>query len=495
MLLYPWKSSRRAAALLLILGIFAAKPVFAVQAVVTRNLFFAPSAAGFSPYIEAYWQIDPQSLLFKKEEGSFRSSIRTDITIATDTGVVHEDHYLLVTQPQTDGRMLYQQNIIDLKRYSVKPGRYTLQIVLTDTMNSSLPYTFNDSFTVEPLIHPTLSDIQLVDTIINATQTDIFSRNGVLQIPLCTNFFPEQRKSLHYYAEFYQPAEETEPMIICRSYISQRPFDLPMHNLLQTDTMKDPGALQILEGKFALHTLPSGNYYLNLSIEDTDHKKLAAKSLFFQLMNTKPVAYEPIASKDSNQGTEPSKYVNLNKTFVVKYTPSQIRAILKMLIPIAEPNERAAINSFIRNPDDTYSRYFIYNFWLKRDKTDPERSWKAYAEKVKEVNKLFGSSMLLGYESDRGMLYLRYGAPTERIVVNNESNAYPYEVWQYNSLPHASNALFLFYKPGLISNDYKLLHSTVTGDIRNRNWRAQLFLNGASTDAASSRAEQYFGNR
>ena len=139
--------------------------------------------------------------------------------------------------------------------------------------------------------------------------------------------------------------------------------------------------------------------------------------------------------------------------------------------------------------------YFIYNFWMKRNKEKPEEAWKEYADKVKEVNRLFGSSLLLGYESERGLIYLKYGSPTERIVVNNENNALPYEIWQYNTLPKASNALFLFYRPGLVSNDYRLLHTTVNGEIRNPNWRNSLYFSSMEESASSSRAEQYIGNR
>ncbi len=231
---------------------------------------------------------------------------------------------------------------------------------------------------------------------------------------------------------------------------------------------------------------------------DGDDKVLASKNLFFQVVNEKPVAYkvEKDTTKSTTTGDTKSQptYVNLNKTYLSKYTPEQIRAILKMLIPIANPTERNNINEFLKRPDDMYSRYFIYNFWLSRGNINAEDEWKTYAEQVKKVNKLFGTAMVRGYESDRGMMYLKYGEPTERVRVENEEGAHPYEVWQYNTLLGQANVLFLFFRPGFVGSDYRLLTSTATGEIVNKNWRRDLYTVGRST-SNNSRAEQYFLNR
>jgi hypothetical protein len=132
---------------------------------------------------------------------------------------------------------------------------------------------------------------------------------------------------------------------------------------------------------------------------------------------------------------------------------------------------------------------------MSRDKNEPEKAWKEYAEKVKVVNHLFGLNSMPGYESDRGFIQLKYGEPDDRMQVNNEEYAQPYEIWQYNSLPKNGNALFLFYKPGNTLGNYELLHSTVVGEKRNLQWRSYLYVNGVNNNNLSSKAEFYFGNR
>lgn len=477
---------------------FLATPSSALQAVVMKNLFFAPTENhSFKPYIETYWQVDPQSMLFSKEDGFFVGKIRTQISIRRDTGVVTEEQYLLTTTPVASGTELYRQKIIDLRRYELQPGNYTLEILLTDELKTDSRFVFRDSFSIEPVTAPSFSDIQLVDTMLQGDVQSIFSRNGVIQLPLCTNFFDEQRKTLHYYTELYQPAADTHSTLMLTTYVSKKPFDPPVNRLIIQDTLSKKN-VHLVEGKLALNTLASGNYYLNITAVNDQQQRIAAQTLFFQVLNAKPEALADEKMPDTASGLTPEEnttYLNLNKTFLGKYTPEQIRAILKMLLPIADPNERNSIQSFLKNPNDLYSRYFVYNFWSRRNKLKPEEAWKEYSGRVKEVNKLFGSSLLTGYESERGLIYLKYGAPTERIIVNNESNALPYEIWQYNTLARASNAVFLFYRAGMLSNDYRLLHTTVNGERRNRNWRSVLFVGGASADASASRAEQYIGNR
>ncbi|MBZ0100369.1 MAG: GWxTD domain-containing protein, partial [Taibaiella sp.] len=179
-----------------------------------------------------------------------------------------------------------------------------------------------------------------------------------------------------------------------------------------------------------------------------------------------------------------------------KYSIAQLKAIMKMLKPIADENELLNIESFVKRPDETYMRYFVYNFWKARSSDDPEKAWKNYTKLVKDVNKLFGNSRNPGYETERGFYYLKYGPPDQRYVVTAEETAWPYEIWQYNAPgKQSSQGVFLFYNPGFMVSDYKLLHSTVQGEMRNNNWRSELYKTGGSTNNLNSRAEQILQNQ
>ncbi len=468
----------------------------AVQAVVKHDLFYMPDQSvrsGISAYLELYWQIDPASVAFKKVNDTFRAGIETDLRIISSEGDTITDRYLLQSHPIVDATLLGSVTLLDLRRFSLKPGEYKVQLTLSDVNRAVTPFVFADQISVPKAGEsPFFSSIQLVDTAVVSEVESVFQRNGRLQIPLSLNFIGENRRSISYYAELYKLGLIPEgELLTLRTFISRKELDLPFQQLEKKDTVKS-ALIQITEGSFSTATIPSGNYYLNLILENTSGSRIAAKTLFFQVFNPKPEPFKP--QIDTSSSNEDPELIDLRRSFIGKYDAAQLRAILKMLSPIASPNERMTIEEFLRKPNESYQRYFIYNFWASRNQLNPGEAWEEYAEKVRFVNRNFGSSALPGYETDRGLVYLKYGPPTERIVVNNEEGARPYEIWQYNVLPQQGNGMFLFYRPGFITNDYKILHTNINGEIRNRAWRMSLYTNGVSLRPDNSRAEQYFGN-
>ena len=480
--------------------IFGYLNCYGLQAVVKHNLFYSYNEIQktFIPELEIQFEVDPQTILFEKKDNSWNAKIKVDISIFIDDETYKEDHYILKTPPVNEGIKTLTQKIMDLRKINLKKGKINYQITITDQIKSENSLSF--SYDVEPTEMKSglfFSSIQLIDTLFPVQSKDsLFFKNGINQIPFVVDFL-ENKKTLHYFAACYQTQEalkENQNYFI-KTFISKKPLESTIYNLSKTSILQHQ-TTNYIQGDFPIAMLKSGNYYLNMIVEDSFKQTLLTNSLFFQVLNKKPEAFsKPTEEKVIEQKTDSISYVNLSKTFIVKYTPAQIRAILKMLLPISEPSERNRISEFLRSSDEMYSRYFIYNFWATREPNNPEQAWNLYAEKVKVVNKSFGSSSKPGYETDRGIIQLKYGAPTERIIVNNEDGAYPYEIWQYNNLPKNPNALFLFYKPGIAVTQYDLLHTTVLGEVRNKQWRNNLYLNGTNADPLNSKAEFYIGTR
>ena len=87
---------------------------------------------------------------------------------------------------------------------------------------------------------------------------------------------------------------------------------------------------------------------------------------------------------------------------------------------------------------------------------------------------MFGSRQVKGYLTDRGRVYLQYGAPNDVKEVPSDPVTLPYEIWDYYYLNNQSNVKFVFYDPVLTGNDYELLHSNLYGEVQNPNWRMHL---------------------
>jgi GWxTD domain-containing protein len=474
----------------------------AVEAVASYNIFHRTARNGSdSAFVEITWKIVNSSIHYKKNEaGELFSQVQSAVTISNDTGVLLRDRFILQTRPLLAADAS-KQKIMDLRSYPLPAGKWKLQVALGETAFQKDAFIYKDSLEVTPLVTPAFSNIQLLDTFFSSMVPSPVLKNGFQQIPLPLNFLDEGHRNLHFYTELYTDKNQsaTTGKILTRYfYISRRPLEIPYFDINYTDTVTDNGTLHTTLHTFYTGRVPSGNYYLNALLKDAAGNRLASTVTFFQVVNKKPDAPLPSVTDTSKHDIEAGKsnYFNLANTFVAKYNQAQLRAILKMILPQADPTEIATINNFFKRPDEMYTRYFIYNYFSKYNKVHPEEEWKAFSEKIKEVNREFNAGGQMGYETERGIVYIQYGKPDERVRVPSESGAVPYEIWRYNNVGNTSQVgLFLFYQPGNASGDYRILHSTAPGQRYNPAWRSMLYSTGQASRNGNSRAEQYFGDQ
>lgn len=107
----------------------------------------------------------------------------------------------------------------------------------------------------------------------------------------------------------------------------------------------------------------------------------------------------------------------------------------------------------------------FYEFWKKRDpspNSERNEAMEQYYGRVAYANKNF-SHYVVGWRTDRGMVFIMFGIPSNIDRHPFESDAKPYEVWYYNDL----NYRFLFVdETGF--GDYRLDPSTPLWNIKNR---------------------------
>jgi len=467
----------------------------------------------YTPEIELYWQVNPGTLHFATTpQKMIVARLKTDIIISSANGILKEDHFILQTPPKATVAELSELNILELRRYAVTFGRVYVSLRLTDLNDTNNKFRYIDSFTVAPdTIGAFYSNIQLLDTIIPMDAITNFLKNGKQIIPICANFLDNHKRSLFYYTELYNMGNITADRypIYSRIRIGKKRTEGFMTEYTQTDTISSPSDTYF-QGRIPIGKLTSGNYYLSASLDDKMGYNLASQSLFIQRLNLNPdkdsVVKAPVKEMFKDTAMESVTVLDLEKTFLAKYSLTQIKAMLKMLLPLSDPMQANTINNFLKKPDEMYMRYYIYNYYQSINTKDPAKAWKEYSELIMSVNKRFSESGNAGYETDRGMIYLRYGKPSEIVTVSGETGSLPYEIWQYNTLTQFSNkkelanALFLFYKPAQMMSSYRLLHSTVPGEVVNLNWRMFLYVTTNSStssggSSSNSRAEQYFSNR
>ena len=183
-----------------------------------------------------------------------------------------------------------------------------------------------------------------------------------------------------------------------------------------------------------------------------------------------------------------------------------IREYIKCLAPISTLVEKDYAEELAKTDDITTMQQFFYTFWSSRDRVNPKQAWEDYHKQVIVVNTSFKTLNLKGYESDRGVVYLKYGTPDRIVQSDNEPGAFPYEIWHYYTLGTQRNKKFVFMTHDIVTNDFKLIHSDAVGELNNFRWTTEIYqrtygtyndygVDGAANpDSYGDRAKDYYDN-
>ncbi len=105
-------------------------------------------------------------------------------------------------------------------------------------------------------------------------------------------------------------------------------------------------------------------------------------------------------------------------------------------------------------------------------------SWYEYYNNVVIANNSYSSLKIKGYKTDRGQIFLRYGAPNEIEKFPFTPEYYPYEIWYYYQALDQNNVMFIFYSRDLVTGFYELIHSTARNEVYNPAWKLILKAKG-----------------
>lgn len=214
-----------------------------------------------------------------------------------------------------------------------------------------------------------------------------------------------------------------------------------------------------------ISNLPSGNYYLVLEARDRNNEIVGYNQFFFQRSN---LNYE--IDNSTLAAIDPEKVFSGNINNI-----DTIREYIRTLEAISSQIENEYAHSLIKSDDIKAMQQYFYSFWASRNSLSPQLEWEKYYTQVKRVNASFTAQRMKGYRTDRGIVFLKYGAP-DRIVQNyNEPGAYPYEIWHYYTLANQRNKKFVFMTRDIATNDFQLIHSDAIGEINNTQWTTEIY--------------------
>lgn len=454
-----------------------------VQADLMYSVFYAPD---FGTYLETYLLVRGNSLKFvKNENGQFTAGVEVSMIFSQNEKVIDFEKYEINSHEISDTATI-GFNLIDQQRFNLPNGIYTFQISIADK-NKDIP-PFKSEQTIEisiPTNQVVMSGIELIESYKKSETSSILTKSGLDLIPYISSYYPETVSHLKFYAEVYNSAiylGENEKFLLSY-YLETYETNQKLNDYFRF-TRESTKTVNVLLGSFDITKLPSGNYNLVVEARDKNNNQLFINKLFIQ-RNNPSVAFDYTDFAAVQSDIQWTKFITDRDTLV---------DYLRSLIPVASESERSYIQSNIKITDFESLKMFFANFWMTRNSTDPLGEWLRYNEQVQIVNQMFGSPAKRGkkgYETDRGIVYLKYGPPntmsdrpfessTSGMSMNDglqsapDRGSVPYQIWHYYSIRNQRDKKFVFANRELSTNDYELIHSNMPGEISNANWQDEL---------------------
>jgi len=406
--------------------------------------------------------------------------IRIEIMVYHSEGIKAFDKYVLrknaatlddTSQPIADG------DWADLQRFYLPPGRYGLEIRainLLDTMDRAV--LSKELLVDTPGNGATLSSPMLLHTWYRTAEASRWVRHGYFLMARPDLPYRKPLDTLAFYTEVhldstqkgryllqYNLQNEDGQVVGARQAYSRIPSGKQVHALL---------------GTWPLGDLEPGTYRLVMALKDSNNTTVDQKTISVVRWRLDGWAKNGFWAAQSRSDEPTQDSLRAWEQWLFGLDSNAIYRQCMSLRPLCDSKQRATLDRLANGqPKDRMAmQNFVYHFWTGQGGEQGAVSrWMAYQEEVDKTVTLFSSRITTGYETERGRVYLQYGPPNSRTVVDNEPSAFPYEVWWYYQIKGQRNVRFVFYNPDMVTNDYVLLHSDAFGENSDPQWRLQLF--------------------
>lgn len=448
------------------LTVFAYGQSQPLEAFLDYKSFYAP---GGKNMLEVYMQINAATVAFRPlPNKNLQSSVEITQVIKQGETIIDFKKNVLFSPEMVDSTI---EDFKDQQRFILENGTYEMEISIKDlyaltekTYTTTVPVTVkrNDK-------EICFSDIQLIESFKKAETTGNLTKSGYDLTPYVSTYFPADISKIAFYFEIYNSLTlGADEKFIVNQYIENSETSTQLSKFVKFTRQSVKEVVPILS-YFDISGLGTGNYNLVVEVKNKNNEIISSKKIFFQRNN-------PIA----NVNMEDLVNVDIKATFVENMTNEDtLTEYIASLRPIASDVEKTMVDRLNKTKNDiSIKKQFFYSFWAARS-TDPENAWRLYNLAVIDAQRMFATQIKKGYETDRGITFLKYGAPDDVMDRPNEPSSYPYQIWHYHKLAQFNNKRFIFYLPDLVTNDYAMLHSDVLGEIKNYRW--QQVLNSRNT--------------
>jgi len=431
---------------------------YSVVAQLESFLSFSSFNSTEGPYLESYLSVNSNTIkLIKNSENFYSGKVSVSIDVFSNDSLYFSDKYVLESPNYKfkDNNDLF---FIDQQRIKLNNGYYVINVVIKDENQE------NDNNVIKHTkemyvnyVNISISDIQLLERYEKEDSINFLTKSGYNLYPTALNFYPKSYDSLLFYFETYNTNLIKEKKYLINTYIENFDNGKKLSNfykVFRENSSEFKGKLL----KYNIQNLKTGNYNLVCEIRDLKNKLIYTKKKFFQRSNN---------LINNNRSNIIINDINFSRDITNIDT---LKKYIDYLYPISNNNEDFnAKNQFKYNNLELMQNYF-FEFWVSRNPNNPFFEWQNYLLQVKSVNKAYKNQKKKGYLTDRGRVYLQYGAPNSINKADDPSSSYPYEIWHYYKLKNQSDKKFVFVNKNPATNEFRLIYSNVTGESTNLEW-------------------------
>ena len=419
--------------------------------------------------------IDGSSLAWKKNpSGQFSGLSSFAVSINDSTRNFFADRLDFSTGDVRDSSGFNRQ-FTSWKSIDLPAGKYRVEMLVfdafsADTSKERLSFTFELADARQKEV---LSDFLFLEPSRFSSGTPVFSQSAAAVRN--SDFFSRNDSILRFYAEAHgllQRFPAGSPLVSRFRILDQETRE-SLDDFGKISRVKSSPVMAWITD-LSLKNLPSGNYTLSWDLIDTAGKFVARASRNFKRSNPAiPEKFNPRAAA----GLPPDLLGELQGI-----PADACRHLVASLFPISRSSDQPSIDYLGKKGSEQEVRNFLADFWSRKAGGNALQAFKQFRKTVAEADRKFGTQTMKGYQTERGRVYIQYGKPD--MVENEQSdrkrqamtnlNTIPYEIWYYYSMEEPvkqTDVMFVFVQQNRGNHNYKLLHSSGIGEVRNTEWR------------------------
>jgi GWxTD domain-containing protein len=369
-----------------------------------------------------------------------------------------------VKQENQSGENKQTHMIVDALRYLLAPGKYDFKLI---AKNVEQPGEI-DSVSVSNLEIKTfgnetvqMSDIEIAQkiTTANPTAIDKFDKNRFNVTPFPLKVFAKENSDVYYYFESYNLKQNLSQKIFEVKRVIFDVNSLPVPTIpiyVKKKRLRGPDDVEV--GSFKVTDLPSGKYFVNFSILDSNSAEIASTNASFFVHNPDVAVV--------NRNSLPVE-TQMAGSEVALLPQDDLEVMIGVIKYLVDDEEKKILNKLL---NENAKRIYLYRYWKDQDSNPNTPALESYREMLRRIqfsNANFASIKKAGWESDRGRVLIKYGQPSEIQYYPNVAEFKEFQAWSYDNIE--SGVVFIFGVLGAFGN-LQLIHSSKTGELYNDFW-------------------------